>query len=386
MSFNLYTVGANFVSDFFTPLLIAFLWQGTFICYLGILIQNFHFHAGVYLAISGLLLITFSLSYAFILALAIVCYETYFIASKASRHRRRWLAIIFSGSLFGIFFQLLAENIIRSLQGLPFPEIAPRIVIIFMVMMLFIPLLVAGIIALFWALGTRVYHRDQEFNNLKARAELAALTERNRIAREMHDIIAHSLTVVIAQADGGRFAAQKSPEQAVAALTTIAKIGRDSLLQMRSLLSVLRDTAETRELTVTPGLSNLTSLVAEARRAGLQLDFQITGEQILLNEALELTVFRIAQEAITNAIKHAPHSKTRLLIDYGKRAQKPRLLTIQADSAADLRNKQAKIPGAGRGLTGITERAAMYQGTASWGASKLFVGGFNLTVTLELPK
>ena len=101
--------------------------------------------------------------------------------------------------------------------------------------------------------------------NLAARAELATVSERNRIAREMHDIVAHSLTVVIAQADGGRYAGRKDPAKAMEALETISARGREALTQMRGLLSVLHE-GDDRTTTSTPGVSALKDLIADANR------------------------------------------------------------------------------------------------------------------------
>lgn len=138
---------------------------------------------------------------------------------------------------------------------------------------------------------------------LEEQAQLAAITERTRIAREMHDIVAHSLTGIIAQADGGRFAGKQDPQQALAALDTISQSGRTALQEMRGLLSVLRD-GEQRSWG-TAGLADVPQLLQEATLLGLQVQFQQEGTPGELSALAGSTVFRTVQEGLTNAAKHA---------------------------------------------------------------------------------
>ena len=143
-----------------------------------------------------------------------------------------------------------------------------------------------------------------ELKDVAQEAEIATISERSRIAREMHDIIASSLTVVIAQADGGRYSAAKDPQAAIQALETIASTGRQALTDMRSLLSVLREDTP-RDFSVIPGAGDIDSLFHELRSSGLDIAVSVTGEPRELSAGAGLTAYRIVQESLTNVLKHA---------------------------------------------------------------------------------
>ncbi len=153
---------------------------------------------------------------------------------------------------------------------------------------------------------------------------LAALDERTRIAREMHDILAHSLNVIVAQADGGRYAAKAAPERAVAALATVAQVGRESAAELHQLLGVLRD-GEERGAAPAPGVGGLPGLVEEYRRAGLRIRLvqhgspaaprggrTDSGAPATLPATASLTVYRVVQESLANALKHGGPSAVRV--------------------------------------------------------------------------
>lgn len=165
-----------------------------------------------------------------------------------------------------------------------------------------------GILAA-WSLGR---YRATRIAWNASLAERAAADERRRIAREMHDVVAHSLAVVVAQAEAGRLAASTRPERAPAVLDTIATTGREALNQMRGLLGVLRDDegAARPALTPTaeppaPGLADLPALVEQVRSAGLEVHVVETGTPSALGPAAELTAFRVIQESLTNTVRHA---------------------------------------------------------------------------------
>ncbi|MEJ5915244.1 sensor histidine kinase [Pseudokineococcus sp. 1T1Z-3] len=196
--------------------------------------------------------------------------------------------------------------------------------------------------------------RDQQ-------AVIATAAERARIAREMHDVVAHSLSVVVAQADGGRYAARADPAAAVRALETIAGTGRQALGDMRGLLGVLRQDEAARR-TPQPGSGDVESLVAEVRAAGLDVRLEETGARRPLPPSPGLAVFRITQEALTNVLKHAgPQARALVRLRWLADA-------VEVDVLDDGRGAAA-TPGhpGGQGLVGMRERAALVGGRVEAG-------------------
>jgi signal transduction histidine kinase len=202
-------------------------------------------------------------------------------------------------------------------------------------------------------------------------ARLAVLEERARIAREMHDIVAHSLAVIVRQAEGGAFVAAKSPDQAGQSLRTIADTGRGALADMRGLLGVLRDpSADAAGLAdgansgdvpnaPRPTLADLPRLVAGVRDTGIDAELTESGEAFALSAATELAVYRLAQEGLTNAVKYAgrpAHVAVGLI-------WAPTGLTVQV--VDDGRGSDAPVPGSGAGLLGLRDRIAAVGGTFS---------------------
>ena len=235
------------------------------------------------------------------------------------------------------------------------------------------------IVGFFWQLGGVARRRQAEHQALQDRAELAAIVERTRIAREMHDIIAHSLTVMIAQADGGKFAGKKNPDMAITALDTIGDVGRSALAEMRQLLSVLRETeTPERSLATTPGVAGIGDLIKETRRAGAEVDYTVTGTPHVVRESLGLSVFRIVQECLTNALKHGSANIIMSLDWLSDRL----IIVVKNDLGGGLVDPQqlADVPG-GRGLIGIAERAKIHGGAAHWGPH---AGQWVVEVTLPL--
>ena len=355
-------------------------WQGTMlfaglaISYAGLFAQQWRVELGVAIIAVGLALSALSGGFAVLLGYPLVCWQVYVIRAHLPYRRRLWLAIAVAGSLAAITWLFIVDRLYNpifeeenSLEAvLAEPEMWLTIGLA--------SLLALVSIALCWQFGKQAYARREEVANLAARAELATVSERNRIAREMHDIVAHSLTVVIAQADGGRYAGRKDPEKAIEALETISARGREALTQMRSLLSVLH-TEDNRDVTATPGISGIQDLISDANRSGAHGTLAVEGEEAPLDEAKGLTVYRVVQESLTNVIKHAGPVEVRVrLLWEGER------LTVMVDNAPG----EEQLTGSGRGLTGIKERVRIHGGKASWGASALFSGGWNVTATIPL--
>lgn len=157
----------------------------------------------------------------------------------------------------------------------------------------------------FWLMGVMLRQRENKLAILSEKVELAGTLERNRIAREMHDIIAHNLSGVIALADGARYSAVRNPQVAVDTLEVISETSRDALNQIRGLLSVLRE-GEGRDRHSAPGVTDISALVSDARRNGLEL--MVTGLDSLpddLPPLLQFTLYRTVQELLTNMLKYS---------------------------------------------------------------------------------
>jgi signal transduction histidine kinase len=192
------------------------------------------------------------------------------------------------------------------------------------------------------------FERDQE-------GQIAAAAERNRIAREMHDIVAHNLSVMIALADGASYAMDSAPERAAEATEQISATGRDALLEMRRLLGILRDGPLPRPLQPQPRLGELEQIVERVRAAGVPVRLDIDGDPQALGEGTQLAVFRIAQEALTNTLKHAARpTAVRLSLRCGREQ-------VELE-ATDTGPPEQSIASEGRGLRGMRERAVAYGG------------------------
>lgn len=254
-------------------------------------------------------------------------------------------------------------------------------------------LITAPLILVAWAAGRlrssrldAVHVREERLARLAVERDqelrLAAQAERARIAREMHDIVAHSLTVMIAQADGGRYAGASEPAAATHALETIAETGRAALADMRRLLGVLRDDGEPDEdpstLAPQPVSGDLEALVEQVRSSGLHVSLVRMGTPRHLPPGVGLTAYRICQEALTNVMKHAgPEPTVTVLVQWTDTS-----LTIEVSD--DGRGASADTEdGAGHGLLGMRERAMMLGGTLTAGPRP--GGGFRVRAQLPLP-
>jgi signal transduction histidine kinase len=198
--------------------------------------------------------------------------------------------------------------------------------------------------------------RDQQ-------ARLAAAAERTRIAREMHDIIGHNLSVITGLADGGRYAATKSPERAAQALDAIATTSRQALGELRRLLDVLREedrAGPNPELTPQPTLTDLDQLLEGVRAAGLPVRTTVRGSPVI-PPGRQLTVYRVIQEALTNTLKHAgPDATATITLSYADEGA----VTV---TITDTGHGGPPPTDGGRGLPGMRERTALYGGTLEAG-------------------
>ncbi|WP_412080925.1 sensor histidine kinase [Streptomyces sp. MCL20-2] len=205
------------------------------------------------------------------------------------------------------------------------------------------------------------HERDQQ-------ARLAAAAERTRIAREMHDIIGHNLSVITGLADGGAYAARKNPERAGQALEAIGTTSRQALSELRRLLGVLRDDHPDAERAPQPTLDELTPLIERVRRAGLPVHLKLNGEPTArsLTPGRQLTVYRVIQEALTNTLKHAtgPTSAT-VTLTYSRTHLDARITDTGTGAGRTAEPEEAPL--AAQGIMGMRERAALYDGSLEAG-------------------
>ena len=338
---------------------------GYVLVFVALIVQRYSPRRGVPLTAVGLVLVGISGTGTLLLAYGVVVYEAWYI-SAYQRRFRLWLVLLATGSLLSIVSYVARyPNGVETLDSWPQAAGMSTLALVS--------------IALGWQLGLGTRRRVRDVSELAAKAELAALAERTRIAREMHDIIAHSLTAIIAQSDGGRYAARKDPQQAVTALETIGGTGREALVQMRQLLSVLRED-DSRTLEVAPGLTGIPSLVASAERDGLRVDFRQEGEPRAVGESAGLTIYRIVQEGLTNILKHAGRTDALVVFEWNSRDMEIRIDNAPGNGLVDT----AEVDGDGRGLSGIAERARVLGGSARWGESHEYRGGFTVNARLAI--
>jgi signal transduction histidine kinase len=239
-----------------------------------------------------------------------------------------------------------------------------------------------------WWLGDGVRRRQEAVVSAqeraaeleRAREELArraVLDERLRIARELHDIVAHGMSIVAVQAGVGAHVLDSRPEEARKALAAIEVTSRQALVEMRRLLGVLRQEAETRgSLAPAPGLAELDGLAAEVAKAGVRVEVLIEGSRPDLPLGLDLSAYRIVQEALTNVVRHAGPATARVGIRYG--AGEVALEVVDDGRATDAGDHGR----GGHGIVGMRERAALYGGDLE--AGPLPGGGFRVAARLPV--
>jgi signal transduction histidine kinase len=191
----------------------------------------------------------------------------------------------------------------------------------------------------------------------ETQAHLAVTDERARIARELHDVVAHGVSVMTMHAAGARLALNDDPDRADEAMAEVERTGRRSLTELRRLLGLLDRGVESADLAPQPGLARLDDLVAEFRRAELPVDLEIDGEPRELPSGVDLSAFRIIQEALTNVLKHAGHVPVTVTLRYRNVG-----LGIEVVNPTNGDRPDGAGAGAGRGLVGMRERVALHRG------------------------
>ncbi|MEV3896936.1 sensor histidine kinase [Streptomyces anulatus] len=261
--------------------------------------------------------------------------------------------------------------------------------VVFVTIIMTVPFVLA------WVLGDSLRTRRAYFDQLEERAarlerereaqsKVAVAAERARIARELHDVVAHNVSVMVVQADGAAYVMDAAPDQAKQALETISSTGRQALAEMRRLLGVLRtgDAPESGEYVPQPDVEQIEDLVAQVRQTGLTVDFKVEGTPRPLPSGVELTAYRVVQEALTNTRKHggpdAGASVRLVYFDDGLGL----LIEDDGRGAAHELYEDGGADGAGHGMIGMRERVGMVGGTLDAGPRP--GGGFRISALLPL--
>ena len=207
-----------------------------------------------------------------------------------------------------------------------------------------------------------------------AAARIAVAEERARIARELHDIVAHAVSVMVLQVGAVRHRLPDALTEDRKALQGVEQVGRTALTEMRRLLAAMRPDGDAAELTPQPGLESLKSLAEEIGRAGLPVRLHVDGQPSPLPRAIDLSAYRIAQEGLTNALKHARASQAEVTVDYAPGQLK---IEVRDDGVGT-----GSSDGLGHGLVGIRERVKIYGGEMTAGPAPS--GGFLLSARLPI--
>jgi signal transduction histidine kinase len=239
--------------------------------------------------------------------------------------------------------------------------------------------------AIAWLVGRDMRRRRGRVADLEGRAQqlerereekaqLAVSEERARIARELHDIVAHGVSVIVAQARAGPHLTD-DPERANGVFRAIESSGREALVELRRLLGILRSEDQQLAIGPQPGLTSLASLVEQVRASGLPVELRVEGEPVRLPAGVDLSAYRIVQEALTNVVKHAHATFADVEVRYQPDA-------LELAIVDDGRGTAVSANGAGHGLIGMRERVALYGGTLD--AGRRDDGGYSVRARLPL--
>ncbi len=238
-----------------------------------------------------------------------------------------------------------------------------------------------------WLAGRTIRNHTRLARELAEKAERAqharqeeerrAITlERNRIARELHDVLAHNLSVMVVQASGARHVLAKDPARAVEAAALIERTGREALVEIRQLFGPVRR-GDGEPLSGPPSLARVDELARRAREAGLRVELRVAGDPVELPAAIDLAAYRIVQEALTNTLKHSGGAHARVTISYEPNEV---VLSVEDDGKGPREAAELGGAGGGHGLAGMRERAAVYGGVVQAGRAR--GGGFAVRARL----
>ena len=245
---------------------------------------------------------------------------------------------------------------------------------------------IGGIIFAVWGAATLVRSRQELATALAGRtvelehereekAKLAVADERARIARELHDVVAHNISIMVVQAGAERRAIGTERPETTEVLSTIEETGRAAMAEMRRLLGMLRRSDDELTLAPQPSLAHLDDLVDQVREAGLPVDLRIEGQPRPVAPGIDLSAYRIVQEALTNALKHAGPARARVTVRYGENE-------LDIEIADDGAGSPDEAPAGGHGLVGMRERVALFGGEMAAGERR--GGGYAVRARLPL--
>ncbi len=239
-----------------------------------------------------------------------------------------------------------------------------------------------------WLAGRTIRNQTRLARELSEKAERAQhaheederraiALERSRIARELHDVLAHNLSVMVVQAAGARQVLEKNPERAVEAASLIERTGREALAEIRQLFGPVRRGGGAEPLSGAQTIARVDDLARRARAAGLRVELRVTGDAVELPAGIDLAAYRIVQEALTNALKHSPGARARVTVAYEPNEI---VLSVEDDGEGPRDDYELGGAGGGHGLVGMRERAAVYGGVVQAGRGP--DGGFAVRARL----
>jgi signal transduction histidine kinase len=247
---------------------------------------------------------------------------------------------------------------------------------------LFLAFIWGGAWGLGRALRSRVLHAAQLEDRTveleqerEENARAAVAEERARIARELHDVVAHSVSLMLVQTGVARRRIRHDRPEESELLHEVEEIGRGALAEMRRLLGILRASEDELSLAPQPGVARLPALVEQARAAGVSVELRVEGEELSLPPGLDLAAYRVVQEALTNVRKHAGAAAAEVVLRYQPGA-------LELEVTDDGRDAAAADDGSGHGLVGMRERVSLYGGTFHAGRQE--EGGFRIHAVLPL--
>ena len=241
-----------------------------------------------------------------------------------------------------------------------------------------------------WLAGNAIRDRQARADALEERAhrlereqalsaQVAVAEERARIARELHDVVAHNVSIMVVQAGAARMQLGQQSGPAVAALRSVEATGREALSELRRMLGLLTDDGDAPTLSPAPGLAQLETLLTRVGDAGLPVSMRVEGSPRPLTPALELTAYRIIQEGLTNVLKHAPGARTEVVLGY---ADDELRIDVSNHGRGRGPERSAHVNGSGRGLLGMQQRVAVYGGRLEVGPRP--DGGFAVRARLPV--